>query len=39
MLSIFWSFLLAATPAVPAGFDAAAHTQILAAHAEGAQIY
>jgi hypothetical protein len=39
MLSLFWSFLLAATPGVPAGFDPAAHTQILAAHAEGAQIY
>lgn len=39
MLSLFWSFLLAATPAVPAGFDPAAHTPILVAHAEGAQIY
>jgi len=39
MLSFMWAYILAATPVPAATFDQAAHTNILAAHGEGAQIY
>ncbi|WP_010185967.1 DUF3455 domain-containing protein [Sphingomonas sp. PAMC 26605] len=39
MFSLFWSFLLVATSAVPASFDPGAHKTLFAAHGEGAQIY
>jgi hypothetical protein len=39
MPSVLLSVLLAATPASPSAFDPAAHSVVLVAHAEGAQIY
>ena len=39
MLSLMWAYMLATTPVTAATFDPAAHTIILTAHGEGAQIY